>query len=131
MTEEKTGAERRAHPRYPMLIKGEAKHANLAIRGAFAVVASNISMGGMVISADSGDIVNVQDVLLLKFPLLHEPPVELQARVVWKREGVEPSIGQWSFGVYFHNSDVYEIIRLHEPARRAFISRLGPETFQD
>ena len=131
MTEEKTGAERRAHPRYPLLVRGEAKHAHLAGAGVFAVVASNISMSGMVINADSGDTVNVHDIFKLTFPLLHEPPVELQVRVVWKREGVESTIGEWSFGILFYNTDEVQIRRLHDPARMAFISGLGPESFSD
>jgi len=131
MADEKSFIERRAYPRYPLLTTGEAKHVALHGSGAFRIAASNISMGGMVIHAESGDIVESSDILKLKFPLLHEPPVELQARVVWKRSGLESVLGEWAFGVLFFGTSESEIRRLHDPARAAFMSTLTTESFKD
>jgi hypothetical protein len=131
VTDEKSYTERRAHPRYPLLTTGEAKHVALQGAGEFRVAATNISMGGMVVHADSGGIVEPGDILTLKFSILQEPPVELHARVVWKRKGIESVLGEWSFGLLYFNTSEDEIRRLHDPARAAFRSDLAPETFKD
>jgi len=132
LSEDSKFSEKRAHPRYPMLVVGEARHLALAGSGMIRIVASNISMGGIVVNTDPmGEIVESGDVLKLIFPMLHQPPVELQARVVWKRKGAEPGIGEYSFGMMFFNAEENEVKRLHDPARSAFISGLGPETYKD
>ena len=131
MPDEKSFAERRAHTRYPILTTGEAKHVALHGSGSFRIAASNISMGGMVIHAESGEIIENGDILKLKFPILQEPPVELQVRVVWKRKGEEVILGAWAFGLLFFGTSETEIRRLHDPARAAFMSTLTPDTYKD
>ena len=132
MANEDKFIEKRTHPRYPLLVVGEARHTTLTGSGVIRIVASNISMGGIVINTDPhGEIIESGDVLNLTFPMLHQPALELQARVVWKRKGAEPAIGEYSFGMFFLNAEASEIKRLHDPARSAFISGLGPETYKD
>jgi len=132
LADDRASVERRAHPRYPLLVVGEVRHTALTGSGAIRVAASNISMGGIVINTDPlGDIIGIGDILKMVFPMLHQPPVELQGRVAWKRKGAEPGIGEYSFGLFFFKAEEAEIKRLHDPARSAFISGLGPESFKD
>lgn len=111
---------RRAHPRYPLKAMGSAWCLSRAA-GPLDVTATDISLGGMMLHTNSGEIAAVQtgDELLLGFP---EPGAKtrmsFKARLAWKQRGLVTLAGSWSFGVRFHDTPEADVRKLLGPAER-------------
>ncbi len=115
---------RRAHPRYPLAVAGEAWTVSGGNRAPFHVTSSNISMGGMMLhcAMENGMLLGIGDVLVLGFP--HPETGEtlsLKAGVVWKRTGILSMLGPCAFGVQFRDTSEAVIRGLHDPAARAWV----------
>jgi hypothetical protein len=116
---EPTGAERRQFPRYAILIEGEVRPA-LTGTGVFRVASSNISLGGIVLHAVEGEILQENDLVDISFPAVFSPDaVHLKGRVVWKARNQYKHLGNWSFGILFYGTPESEIRRIVDPAEAA------------
>lgn len=124
------GVERRAHPRYAILIKGVADHVGLVGGGGFDILASDISEGGILLHALHAGTLAVEDILKLTFSPLQEGDfVNLQVRVVWIKENMAPHLGKVSFGCFFYRTPLADINEVLIPARVANELKLIPEPY--
>ncbi len=121
------GADRRVYPRYKILMHGHADPMHIQGAGRFPVVATNISMTGMLLHIDRGEMVHVNDLLRLSFHLLPAGKIVwLTGRIMWLERGLIPPLGNWSLGVLFHDTPQEAINRLYVPAREATLHDLDP-----
>jgi len=117
-----TAAERRKFLRYAILIEGEVRPA-LTGTGVFKVASSNISLGGIVLHAVEGEILQENDLIDISFPAVFSPDaVHLKGRVVWKARSQYKHLGNWSFGVLFYGTPEQEIRRIVDPAEAATLA---------
>jgi len=124
------GSERRAGPRYAVLIKGVVDHVGLVGGGAFDVLASDISEGGILLHSNHASSLAVDDLLKITFsPLQDGAVVTLQLRVVWMKKGMAPHLGKVSFGCFFFRTPLAAINEILVPARVANELKLIPEPY--
>ncbi len=112
---------RRKFLRYPLTVTGTAWCLTRVPAGPFTVKTSNISLSGLMLhaSSDPVELLRVGDDLLLGFPdPTSKTQIKLNARVVWKREGLMNLLGSWAFGLEFFDTPEPEIRRLHDPAAK-------------
>lgn len=124
---EKTGAERRVYPRYPILMHGFADPIGVHGAGRLQVVVSNVSQTGMLVHIDRGEMVHVNDLLRFSFHLLPAGKIVwLTGRIKWIAQGLVQHIGNWSVGILFFETPEEDINRIFVPARDASLHNIDP-----
>jgi len=114
---------RRRHPRHPVRIAGTAWITARVVAPPFKVEATDVSLVGMMLHGTSGAFMELEvgDEFLLGFPITHaKEDVSVRATLVWKRMGLMTLLGDWSFGVRFHDtaeSDIAKLVGLAEHQR--------------
>lgn len=114
------GAERRAHPRYALVMKGLAEHTKLVGSGQIEIIASNISRSGMLVHTDSGDMLSEHDLMEFTFTPLHDGElIRLKVRVMWIERDLSKQMGRVSCGCAFIDTPAVLVDRLLGPAAEA------------
>ena len=113
------GFNRRAHPRRPVRIVGTAWVLARVAAPPFKIEATDVSLGGMMLHGTSGAFSDLEagDEFLIGFPIDHSKErVSVRGKLAWKRMGLMTLLGDWSFGVRFHDTPETEIRKLLEVA---------------
>lgn len=120
--------DRRRHPRYAILLKGSARHAGGA--ASFAVMASDISEGGLLLHTNSPQPIVADEILDLEFaPLLDGVSVTFRFRVAWTKDGLSPHLGRVTFGGFFVQASKADIEMILLPAIEANVFKELPDPY--
>ncbi len=114
------GVDRRVMPRYCLVEKGLMEHLALAGSSQIEVVASNISVTGILLHTNHGSTLAPDDLLSVTFTPLYEGElITVKVRVVWIRQHMVHDLGNCTFGCYFFETPQETVNRLLAPAREA------------
>ena len=122
-----TGAERRIHPRFPLLLDGSMEMLSPIAGVVHGVTSSTISLGGISVFGciPGSEMPRAGDVVQLRFSNQENPGGEeavLKARVVWSRQVVQPGSVNCMLGLAFHGSFGLLVGKLVETASSGWIS---------
>jgi hypothetical protein len=81
----------------------------------FKVEATDVSAGGMMLHGTSGAFGELElgDEFLIGFPVEHsKEPLSVRGKLAWKRMGLMTLLGDWSFGIRFHETPESAILKL-------------------
>jgi hypothetical protein len=113
------GFVRRAHPRHPVQIAGTAWVVARVATAPFKIEATDVSLGGMMLHGTSGAFPALEagDEFLIGFPIDHSKErVSVRGTLAWKRMGFMTLLGDWSFGIRFHDTPESELRKLLDVA---------------
>ncbi len=128
MTDAAGGSEaynRRRHARRPVRIAGTAWVVARVAAPPFKVEVTDVSLGGMMLHGTSGAFVDLVpgDEFLVGFPVdRQKEDISVRGRLVWKRMGLMTLLGEWSFGIRFHDtaeSEIRKLLDIAESQREA------------
>jgi hypothetical protein len=122
-------ANRRRHPRRPVRIAGTAWIVTRVVAPPFKIEATDVGPGGMMLHGTSGAFVELEpgDEFLIGFPIEHSKDrVSIRGALAWKRAGLMTLLGDWSFGIQFHDTAESDIRKLLEVAELQRDKPSGP-----
>lgn len=123
-------ASQRAHPRFPLTLRGQARVSGVSDMGRIEVVSSNISLLGIALHSNHPGVFREDDVIEVVFPSLPAgTPVTIHVRIVWVREGLAPHLGKVSFGGLFYGTRMDAVVSLLESGRETAALQDSAETF--
>ena len=73
----------------------------------FKVEATDVSAGGMMLHGTSRAFseLEIGDEFMIGFPVEHsKEPLSVRGKLAWKRMGLMTLLGDWSFGIRFHDT---------------------------
>lgn len=122
--------DRRAVPRFPILMKGTMEPIGVPGAPSVDVVTTNISVAGVLVHTNRAETLSVDDLVALTFtPLLEGNLIRLRARVVWMRKDMLPQLGSSTVGLLFYGTPEEDIRRLLDVARAADALKLISEPY--